>query len=83
MKEKAKKFPLRIGLGFYPKQYEIGGVKYQVKSVFSDESKNLRDRVKRIVCTDFAHLTNDEKGDILYAKELVLTADERRKNGSQ
>ncbi len=81
--EQKKKIPLRIGLRFNSKQYEIGGVTYRVKSVFSDESKNLRDRVKRIVCTDFAHLTNAEKGDILYGEEIVLTADERRKNGSQ
>ena len=84
-RKKKKCYPILMGLGVFPGQYKIGGVTFSVKSVFTEEKKDLRDCVKRVICTDHSELTNDEKSDMIEAEEIVLTADEneRSENGSQ
>ena len=83
-RKKKKGYPFLAGLGVFPCRYKIGGVTFSVKSVFTEEKKDLRDCVKRVICTDHSELTNDEKSDMIEAEEIVLTADEneRSENGS-
>ena len=80
-----RKNPIKAIFGRFPRFYCFKGVTYIVKSDFGEQGResDIRSRFERIIRTDAAHLQEEVSYDTMSPKEIVLTADERRKNGSQ
>ncbi len=58
-------------------EYNINGATYIVGSVFKDEKENdltMKDSIKRILTSDFAHLDNTEKNDKMAVGNVCPTA---------